>query len=66
MAQRYSYAAAPRYSYTPGFDIGVNTGPYYAPAWNTAYAGPYDYAPGVSFGIGIGPVGIGFGPAWGW
>ena len=24
------------------------------------------YAPGVSFGIGIGPVGIGFGPAWGW
>jgi hypothetical protein len=62
----YSYAAAPRYSYTPGFDIGVNTGPYYAPAWNTAYAGPYDYAPGVSFGIGIGPVGIGFGPAWGW
>jgi hypothetical protein len=64
---RYSYVAAPRYSYAPGVDIGVNTGPYYAPAWNTADAGPYyDYAPGVSFGIGIGPVGIGFGPAWGW
>jgi hypothetical protein len=35
--------------------------------YNTAFAGPYyDYAPGVSFGIGIGPVGIGFGPDWGW
>ena len=53
----------------------MNTGPYYTPGWDTAYAGPYntafagpyyDYAPGVSFGIGIGPVGIGFGPAWGW
>jgi hypothetical protein len=64
---RYSYVAAPRYSYAPGVDVGVNTGPYYAPAWNTADAGPYyDYAPDVSFGIGIGPVGIGFGPAWGW
>jgi hypothetical protein len=69
---RYSYAApsysyaAPRYNYgyAPGFDIGLNTGPYYAPAWNTAYA--YDYAPGVNFGIGIGPVGIGLGPAWAW
>ncbi len=74
-APRYSYAAAPRYSYSysyspgyaPGYDIGLNTGPYYAPAWNTAYAGPYyDYAPGFSVGIGIGPVGIGIGPAWGW
>lgn len=66
-APRYSYVTAPRYSYAPGYDIGLNTGPYYAPAWNTAYAGPYyDYAPGVSFGIGIGPIGIGFGPAWGW
>jgi hypothetical protein len=66
-APRYSYATAPRYSYAPGYDIGLNTSPYYAPAWNTAYAGPYyDYSPGVSFGIGIGPVGIGFGPARGW
>ena len=61
------YAAAPSYDYAPGYDVAVTTGPYYAPGWNVAYAGPYyDYAPGVSFGIGIGPVGIGFGPAWGW
>jgi hypothetical protein len=66
-APRYSYVAAPRYSYAPAIDVGVNTVPYYAPAWNTADAGPYyDYAPGVSFGIGIGPIGIGFGPTWGW
>ncbi len=66
-APRYSYAAAPRYNYAPGYDVALNTGPYYAPAWNTAYAGSYyDYAPGVSFGIGIGPIGIGFGPSWGW
>jgi hypothetical protein len=61
------YTAAPSYDYAPGYDVAVTTGPYYAPGWNVAYAGPYyDYAPGVSFGIGIGPVGIGFGPAWGW
>jgi hypothetical protein len=61
------YTADPYYNDAPGYDVAVTTDRYYAPAWNVAYAGPYyDYAPGVSFGIGIGPVGIGFGPAWGW
>jgi hypothetical protein len=61
------YTPGPYYSYAPSYDVAVTTGPYYTPGWNVAYAGPYyDYAPGVSFGIGIGPVGIGFGPAWGW
>ena len=61
------YATGPYDNYAPGYDVAVTTGPYYTPGWNVAYAGPYyDYAPGVSFGIGIGPVGIGFGPAWGW
>ena len=79
-AYQAGVAPAPRYSYRPayygrGYNVAMNTGPYYTPGWDTAYAGPYntafagpyyDYAPGVSFGIGIGPVGIGFGPAWGW
>lgn len=61
------YVAGPSYNYGPAYDVAVTTDRYYAPGWNAAYAGPYDgYAPGVSFGIGIGPVGIGFGPAWGW
>jgi hypothetical protein len=60
-----SYVGGPAYG--PGYDVAVTTDRYYAPGWNAAYAGPYyGYAPGVSFGIGIGPVGIGFGPAWGW
>jgi len=62
-----SYVGGPAYNYGPGYDVAVTTDRYYAPGWNAAYAGPYyGYAPGVSFGIGIGPVGIGFGPAWGW
>ena len=61
------YTAGPYYNDAPGYDVAVTADRYYAPAWNVAYAGPYyGYAPGVSFGIGIGPVGIGFGPAWGW
>ena len=55
------------YDYTPDSDVVINTGRYYTPGLNVAYARPYyDYAPGVSVGIGIGPVGIGLSPAWAW
>jgi hypothetical protein len=59
-----SPAYGPLYGYAPGYDLYAPVDPYYgyAPGFGT---GPYyGYAPG--FSIGIGPIGIGFGPAWGW
>jgi hypothetical protein len=56
----------PLYGYAPGYDIYSPVDPYYGngPGYGVGSYSDYDYAPG--FSIGVGPVGIGFGPAWGW
>ena len=53
---RYGYEPGALYAYAPGYAYG--------PDYSGEYGGDYVYGP--NFGIGIGPVGIGFGPSWGW